>query len=481
MEDCRIIAVTSSDWAQEVTRDWQVCGLRPCREDHAHLWPPDPEQASPSALEYLAHLLREVHKLGVPVLLVTDSPRLWKLAAGIVEVAVDCVWALVLLDADAGTATASNTARALLNSRSRLRPGTSYSLSRACVSLADEVMHPGAVVAHLGAQREFAERREGTLVVNGDNWRHAQGHGLYPSVASLAALEEMIGQQDGSERGHVVVVPGGIAAAFELVCTAFSLAGGNAILVGPAYYGIERAMAVRAISPRIVDAERSEPGQLAGTVRAQLDAATRMVLLTHPSLYACDCMAGALVELSAGLPPYCLLVVDECYRAYVPDGARCSVEQLSLTVSSPTVVGLRGFSKAHGLAGLRLAYAVSDKRTARRLRVAGGLKPCAEPVVQEALQHLRARPVATAVREDVQRRDALVRRLRGAGILARGAGPYVLVPSRTAKAFAQRARRLELAGIRISLETCPIVVYQPATDAWDVRFCEAVVAAGVPS
>lgn len=480
MDGCRIIAVTDADWAQEVTQGWHVCGLCARCDHHTHLRRFCPGQGSPWALEFLAHLLRETRALGAPVLLVTDCTLLSQVAAGIIEVASDGTawWALLSLDAGVNAPAAASTARALLASSSRMRPGAAYSLARACISLADELTHPGAIVRQLAVHRECAERSEGTLVVNGDNWRHAHAHGLYPSAASLAALEEVICQQDGGGKSNqVVVVPGGIASAFELVCTAFSLTGGTAILLGPAYYGIERAMAGRAITPQLLDLGGGEPGQVVATVRKHLAASTRMVVLTHPSLYVCECMADVLVELAGGLPPYCLLVVDECYRAYIPDSERCSIEHLSLTPTSPTIVGLRGLSKAHGLAALRLAYAVSDKRTSRRLRAASGHKTCAEPVLREAVRHLSERPLAVAVQADVRKRDSIVRSLHKQQIVARGAGPYVLVPSRTAEHFAQKARQLESAGIRVSLETCPIIVYQPATDVWDARFCEAVVAA----
>lgn len=74
-------------------------------------------------------------------------------------------------------------------------------------------------------------------------------------------------------------------------------------------------------------------------------------------------------ELTAFLdqvPPDCLVVIDEAYVQYVrdpqvPDG-------LSLYASRPNVAVLRTFSKAYGLAGLRVGYLVGHEPVAAAVR-----------------------------------------------------------------------------------------------------------------
>jgi histidinol-phosphate aminotransferase len=74
-------------------------------------------------------------------------------------------------------------------------------------------------------------------------------------------------------------------------------------------------------------------------------------------------------ELTAFLdqvPPDCLVVLDEAYVQYVrdphvPDG-------LSLYASRPNVAVLRTFSKAYGLAGLRVGYLVAQEPVAAAVR-----------------------------------------------------------------------------------------------------------------
>jgi histidinol-phosphate aminotransferase len=74
-------------------------------------------------------------------------------------------------------------------------------------------------------------------------------------------------------------------------------------------------------------------------------------------------------ELTAFLdrvPPDCLVVLDEAYVQYVrdpqvPDG-------LSLYANRPNVAVLRTFSKAYGLAGLRVGYLVAQEPVAAAVR-----------------------------------------------------------------------------------------------------------------
>ncbi|MFJ9120071.1 pyridoxal phosphate-dependent aminotransferase [Streptomyces sp. NPDC102394] len=77
-----------------------------------------------------------------------------------------------------------------------------------------------------------------------------------------------------------------------------------------------------------------------------------------------------LVERSAatGTP----LVVDEAYLDFAPPGTPGVLDYLD---SGAPVVALRTFSKAHGLAGLRIGYAVGEAGAIARLRAVQGSMP----------------------------------------------------------------------------------------------------------
>jgi len=72
-----------------------------------------------------------------------------------------------------------------------------------------------------------------------------------------------------------------------------------------------------------------------------------------------------LVTRVATASPGTTILIDEAYFEYVED-ARCATA-IPLAMSNPRVVVSRTFSKAYGLAGLRVGYAVGDAATLEAL------------------------------------------------------------------------------------------------------------------
>lgn len=64
--------------------------------------------------------------------------------------------------------------------------------------------------------------------------------------------------------------------------------------------------------------------------------------------------AEAVAFALAQMPPDCLLVLDEAYAEFAPAGQLAPLE-----AADPRLVRLRTFSKAHGLAGLRVGYGIA--------------------------------------------------------------------------------------------------------------------------
>lgn len=65
--------------------------------------------------------------------------------------------------------------------------------------------------------------------------------------------------------------------------------------------------------------------------------------------------AGAVQRLIDALPDGCVLALDEAYADTAPEGAIPPLD-----VSNPRVIRLRTFSKAYGLAGMRVGYGIAD-------------------------------------------------------------------------------------------------------------------------
>ena len=102
-------------------------------------------------------------------------------------------------------------------------------------------------------------------------------------------------------------------------------------------------------------------------------------------------------RLVAGLPPDCLLLLDEAYAEFGPPE-----DMLPLDLSDRRVVRLRTFSKAYGLAGLRVGYAFGAAETIRpidRIRNQFGMGRLAQAGALAALadqDHVRSVVAAVA-------------------------------------------------------------------------------------
>ena len=127
---------------------------------------------------------------------------------------------------------------------------------------------------------------------------------------------------------------------------------------------------------------------LAAMVRA-VRADTRLVFIANPNnptgTWAGD---GELHRCLATLPEHTIAVLDEAYFEYgrtldLPDG-------LAWIGEFPNLVVLRTFSKAHGLAGVRVGYAVSHPEVAdalNRIRPAFNVNSIAQAGATAALAH----------------------------------------------------------------------------------------------
>ena len=86
---------------------------------------------------------------------------------------------------------------------------------------------------------------------------------------------------------------------------------------------------------------------------------TRLVFVCNPNNPTSTVVdPDELNRFVAAVPPDILVCIDEAYVEYIRDGML--PDSLGLAQVYPNVVVLRTFSKAYGLAGLRVGYAVGD-------------------------------------------------------------------------------------------------------------------------
>jgi histidinol-phosphate aminotransferase len=123
-------------------------------------------------------------------------------------------------------------------------------------------------------------------------------------------------------------------------------------------------------------------------MRALIDARTRMVFIANPNNPTGTWLNGdALHAFLADLPAHVIAVVDEAYYEYARDDQWPDV--LSWLDDFPNLVVTRTFSKAYGLAGLRLGYGVSSPAVAEllnRVRQPFNVNTLAQAAALAALQ-----------------------------------------------------------------------------------------------
>ncbi|WP_135501410.1 pyridoxal phosphate-dependent aminotransferase [Roseovarius aestuariivivens] len=85
-----------------------------------------------------------------------------------------------------------------------------------------------------------------------------------------------------------------------------------------------------------------------------VDTEAKLVYLSNPDNPMGSWRTGAeIVAAMDALPERCLLVLDEAYVEFAPEGTAAPLE-----AEDPRVIRMRTFSKAYGMAGARVGYAI---------------------------------------------------------------------------------------------------------------------------
>ena len=86
---------------------------------------------------------------------------------------------------------------------------------------------------------------------------------------------------------------------------------------------------------------------------------TRLIFVCNPNNPTSTVVDPyALARFVETVPPHILIAIDEAYVEYIRDGML--PDSLELARAHSNVVVLRTFSKAYGLAGLRVGYAIGQ-------------------------------------------------------------------------------------------------------------------------
>lgn len=175
--------------------------------------------------------------------------------------------------------------------------------------------------------------------------------GRYPDHGAVA-LRQVLAAGLGVDARRVAVGCGSVGLLQQLAL-AYTGPGDEVVFGDPSFeaYPVFAALTGATGVPVPVQAQTLHVPSLV----AALTPRTRLVLVANPNNPTGTALRTAeLTALADALPEGCLLVVDEAYREFVTDPD--VPDALALLGARPDVVVLRTFSKAHGLAALRVGY-----------------------------------------------------------------------------------------------------------------------------
>ncbi|MDP1991753.1 MAG: pyridoxal phosphate-dependent aminotransferase [Syntrophales bacterium] len=99
--------------------------------------------------------------------------------------------------------------------------------------------------------------------------------------------------------------------------------------------------------------DREDPAALIDLAKRE---AARLIFFANPDNPMASCWDAAVVQwLIDSVPESSVLCLDEAYSEFAPPGTMPAID-----VSNPHVLRFRTFSKAHGMAGARIGYAIGE-------------------------------------------------------------------------------------------------------------------------
>lgn len=256
-----------------------------------------------------------------------------------------------------------------------------------------------------------------------------RNEGLLPSPAALAELAQADPQllrryPDVSEltarlaarfglSPERVIVTAGADEAIDRICRAYLPPGRALLLPDPSFEMLDQYAALAGGElvrvPWVRDAFPSK-GFL-----EQIDERTGVIAIVSPNNPTGGVASLADVRRIAVAAPDALVLLDHAYVEYADEDLTAAVLDI------PNVVITRTLSKAWGLAGCRVGYAIGDSHIIAVLRAAGGPYPVAGPSLALAARQLEhgARSLASHVARVRDERAALTKQLASRGLSPR--------------------------------------------------------------
>ncbi len=249
----------------------------------------------------------------------------------------------------------------------------------------------------------------------------------YPE-GSYRELREAAAAYAGVADPECIVVGAGADDLIAIIARTYLAKGRRSMIVAPTY-------PVYRIASLVENASIAE----IGTLDAVQCRAAAVVWLCNPNNPTGEKLSPAEIASFARALPDTLLVVDEAYVEYGGDTV------VPLVAELPNLVVLRTLSKAFGLAGLRVGYAIAQPQVAAELTARRSPAPITIPSARIGAAALRS--PRTDVEETVAERDRIRAALLAAGYdCPESFANFIFVPLAAAAA---KADELEARGLMV--------------------------------
>lgn len=182
-----------------------------------------------------------------------------------------------------------------------------------------------------------------------------QAGARYPD-ANGYALKQALAAHYGVDAGWITL-GNGSNDILELAARALCQAGQS--IVYARYAFVVYSLVAQAIGARGIEVPDRDYGHDLDAMRSAISADTRVVFIANPNNPTGSFIEGpALLRFLAQVPPQVAVVLDEAYTEYLSPAER--YDALAWVRRFPNLIVSRTFSKAYGLAGLRVGFAVAQ-------------------------------------------------------------------------------------------------------------------------
>lgn len=180
--------------------------------------------------------------------------------------------------------------------------------------------------------------------------------GLYPDGNGYALKDALVGRYGVAL--DQVALGNGSNDLLELAARAFLTVGDKAVYSDHAF--AVYALATQAVGATGISVKAQQFGHdLAAMSAAAVAQNAKIIFIANPNNPTGTFLSGAaLHEFLRALPAHILVVLDEAYNEYLPEEKR--YDSVAWLKEFPNLIISRTFSKAYGLASLRVGYALGS-------------------------------------------------------------------------------------------------------------------------